>query len=311
MKAKWLNIFAALILIGMIVVVTCSGNPADVLEGEKNKDISQNIQQDVLPKTINPSNLNIHAEKFQTEGNINEAWQINERLILIKHTLNRDYNYYLYDLDTEELKWIIPFTEHAQFEKIAYDGKLIFVAKNDFDCGNYTFPRRLIYNLETNELTDEEMFLQRDVVFGTLGWQYILDDIKIKTEKLILGFDIAEGQVLAGGIRWPLTSVNYMDEKIKIRIYNIIGEAITKTYPEHPIISRISCIPLSSDVPADNVQLFMGDFPYGQCIEEEYLNFNVPSILLELELKKKVSFKVDSGEDNDFSYIIEMRLTDD
>ncbi|RJX17738.1 MAG: hypothetical protein C4570_07735 [Ammonifex sp.] len=100
--------------------------------------------------------------------------------------------------------WIIGFIENAKFEGVE-DGKIVFVAKGDGDCGDFSFPYRLVYDPESGvPARREALFIPagQGVAFGTAGaWQQVLLLVEPRHTELAFGFKPQKGQVLAGATR--------------------------------------------------------------------------------------------------------------
>lgn len=235
--------------------------------------------------------LNIPEDKFKDLGEIEQAWELNDDLILVKHVWNKDWDYYLFNRNTGEINLIVYCIENARLEKFA-DNKLFFLAKGGSDCGNYEFPYRLTYDIGSGELTRSNLYLQRDVVFGTLSWDMVLGEVEAKDNSLSVEFNVAEGQVLAGGLRIPLTSLSYNDQGLSMRVYNATVDKTEVSNPEGCAVEEISIEPIAADAPIDNISLFKEKFPYGGEWQGE-IDLQVPSVRLDMKLRDKVAYNID------------------
>jgi len=240
--------------------------------------------------------LNIPEYKFKDQGEIEQAWELNDDLILVKHVWNRDWDYYLFNRNTNEVNWVVPFIENARLEKIA-DNKLFFLAKGGSDCGNFEFPYRLTYDIGSGELTRSDLYLQRDVVFGTLSWDMVLGKVETKDNSFIVEFNVAEDQVLAGGLRIPLTSVSYNDGRLSMRIYNVTADKTEISNPGSCPVEAINIELIAADVPIDNINLFKKSFPYGGELQGD-IDLQVPSVRLDMKLRDKVAYNIDFAMEN-------------
>lgn len=260
--------------------------------------------------SLDPAGLDIPEDELWTEGgDVTHAWVVREDLVLVRQTRYIDYVYHLFDRRTKEMWFIVSPVEHAQPREVTADGKLIFVGKNDGDCGNFQFPHLLVHDLDNRALRYQELYLARDVVFGMCNWQYALEDLSADQGKVVLDLGLLEGQMLAGGARWPFAIVDYGDDQISLRIFTITSEALERTLTGHPYVEKVKCRPLPEDTPVENTALLTEDFPYGHCVPEDALDGFVqslkgPSVLLELKLRRKAGFRVDVVGETDLTYTI-------
>lgn len=234
--------------------------------------------------------LNIPKDKFKDLGEVEQAWKLNEDLILLEHIWHMDWDYYLFNRTTGEVNWIVPFIENARLEKIA-DNKLFFLAKGGSDCGNYEFPYRLTYDISSGELARSDLYLQRDVVFGTLSWDMVLGKVEAKDNSCIVEFNVAEGQVLAGGLRIPLTSVSYNDGRLSMRVYNVTADKAEISNPGNYPVEAINIAPIAAGAPVDNISLFKDKFPYGGELQGD-IDLQVPSVRLDMKLRDNVAYNI-------------------
>lgn len=251
------------------------------------------------------------GEEFLTapdvKGEIRRLWRVGENYILLENVWHRDYDYWLGNTSTGQKDWIIPFTENARVEKIE-DQEIVFVAKGGGDGGDYDFPYLLRYDLKNKELSSEQIYLQREVTFGTLGWDLLLQDVHLQDEAVILNLKVAPGQVLAGGFRKPLTIVGYQDNLISIRIYSVTPAQSNKQAlePTHPLIKKVEWKALPPDKPVENPALLQMDFPYGALLKN--INFNRPSIEVKIYTKEKVAYNISTNvEDNHLTYTVKFK----
>jgi len=294
----------------LTLLVGCAGLPG-------RDDSRGSIYEDVGTKltSLDPAGLDIPRDKLWIEGDVTHAWVVREGLALVRQTRGIDYIYYLFDQNTKDMWFIVSLVEHAQPREVTADGKLTFVGKNDGDCGSFQFPQLLIYDISNRDLSYQELYLARDVVFGMCSWQYSLGDLRVNQGKIVLDLNLVPGQMLAGGARWPFTIISHSDDRISLRIYSITSEAFARTLTGHPYVSEVKCRPLPMDTPVENTALLTEDFPYGHCVSEERLDdfvqsLKVPSVLLELQLKRKVGFHVDVIVETDLSYVISFKASD-
>lgn len=114
-----------------------------------------------------------------------------------------DYSYYLCDAETGEKDLIVDFMENARFKE-ARNNELVFVAKGGGDCGGYSFPYLLRYDVENKKLSREELYLTRSVAFGASGaWEHVFKGVSLKDGAFAMELAVAPGQVLAGGHKRP------------------------------------------------------------------------------------------------------------
>lgn len=227
--------------------------------------------------------LNIPTkDQFNNQGEIEQAWRVNEDLVLLQNVWGTDYDYYLFNRINSEVKLIVSYIENARLDEIA-NGKLYFLAKGGDDCGNYEFPYGLTYDLGTGELTRSDQYLSRGVVFGGGSWELLLDNVEAGINSIVLELKVAEGQMLAGSLRNPVTSVNYTDNGLSMRIYNVTSGDINVQIPEGSFVQSISCQPLGVGVAVDNIDMFKESFPYGGGLENNP-DLRVPSVRIDLKL---------------------------
>lgn len=235
--------------------------------------------------------LNIPKEQFNNQGEIEQAWRVNEDLVLLQNVWGTDYDYYLFNRINSEVKWIVSYIENARLDEIA-NGKLYFLAKGGDDCGNFGFPYGLTYDLGTGELTRSDQYLSRGVVFGGGSWELLLDNVEAGDNSIVLELKVAEGQMLAGSLRNPVTSVNYTDHGLSMRIYNVTSSGdINVQIPKDSLVQNISCQPLGADVAVDNIDLFKESFPYGGGLDNNP-DLQVPSVRLDLKMSGQLVYNI-------------------
>jgi len=239
------------------------------------------------------------------KGEIKRLWKVGDNYILLENVWYRDYDYWLCNTYTGQKDWIVSFIENARVEKIE-DNEIVFIAKGGGDTGDYDFSYLLRYNLEEKELSRTQMYLQRDVAFGTPGpWSLLLEKVSLQGEDIILNLKVAPDQILAGGFKKPLTIVDYQRDSISMRIYGVT----TKKYdnqviePDHHLIKKVEWRALSPDEPVKNPELLQMDFPYGAALEN--INFNRPSIEVKIYATEKIAYNVSTKiEDDNLIYTI-------
>lgn len=137
-------------------------------------------------------------EQLPTKGEVQGIWKVNEDTVLVEQVWYWDYNYYLCSRKQNKCELIVGPIESARFE--GTDGeRIVFIAKGGGDCGDYSFPYLLTYDLAQGELARSAMFLQRDVAFGSSGWRHLLKGIELTRDGLLINMEVAKDQVLAGG----------------------------------------------------------------------------------------------------------------
>lgn len=240
--------------------------------------------------------LNIPKDKLKEQGEIEQAWEVNEDLVLLQQVWGPDYDYYLFSRNTDEVKWIVSFIENARLEKIMAD-KLFFLAKGGSDCGNFEFPYGLTYDLGTGELIRSDQYLSRGVVFGIGSWEWLLDKVEAGDNSIVLELKVAEGQMLAGSFRIPKTSVNYTEDGLSMRIYNATSDNMNVPVPEGSLVQSISCTPLGADVAVDNIDIFKESFPCGGGLENNP-DLRVASVRLDLKLSGQPVYNIKTIPDD-------------
>ncbi len=103
-------------------------------------------------------------------------------------------------------------------------------------------------------------------------------------------FKVKEGQVLAGGLRRPLSVVDYQDDKLVVRIYNVTGESFEQVV-DNSLINKVTCVALGEDTAVDNLDLLQAEFPYGGGLEDLF-NLPYPSVRLEIILNEKAAYQI-------------------
>ena len=242
------------------------------------------------------------------EGQIERLWRVESNLLLLEYVQARDYVYYLCDSATQEKRSIVNFIENARLEEITEE-EIIFIGKGGDDTGNYRFPYLLRYDLDSGELLEEKLYLQRDVTFGAFGaWEHFLKDVKLANEALSLQFEVAEDQVLAGGHKTPLTVVSVKDNIIAIRIYGIVASTMKEELLQidDKLVEKITWKELPAGEPVDNVVLLEKDFPYGAALKN--MEINEPSLLVEIFCKGKPQFNMETNvEDLVLEYTVSFK----
>ncbi|HQE25789.1 MAG TPA: copper amine oxidase N-terminal domain-containing protein [Candidatus Atribacteria bacterium] len=242
-----------------------------------------------------------------TRGEIKRLWKVRDSYILLEDVWYMDYNYWLCNTQTGQKEWIVPFVENARMEKIE-DNEIVFIAKGGADTGDYDFPYILRYNLEKKGLSRTQMYLQRDVIFGTLGsWDLLLEEVYSEGEDIIINFKVAPHQILAGGFKKPLTIVDYQRDFISMRIYGVTPQSHHNQVlePDHPLIKKVEWRVLSPDEPVKNSALLQIDFPYGAALEN--VNLSRPSLEVKIYIREAVAYNINSKtEDDRLTYIIKL-----
>lgn len=233
------------------------------------------------------------ANAPDTRGEIKRIWKIGDNQVLLEHVWAMDYDYYLGNLSTGQKDRIVSFVENARVEK-AGDREITFIAKGGSDCGNYTFPYLLRYDLKNKEMSTEQMYLQRDVTFGTSGaWAHLLKEVSVQEGwGVLVDLEVAPDQILAGGHKTPLTVVNYHDNLISLRIYGVTcsktGDNVLK--PADPVIERIEWEALPADEPVENPALLQMDFPYGAALKST--DIHEPSVVVKIFTREEVAYNI-------------------
>lgn len=235
--------------------------------------------------------LGILVDERDGKGEIRQAWQLSNRLILLKQVHREEISYYLYHTDTGKLLLIVPPKENACLEKVAGE-RLFFVAKEVDEAGEQAFPHLLVFDLGTYKVfREQDVFIRRDVVFGGLGSPGLtLNGIYPRGDDVVLDFTYAKGET-ASGTR-PLTVADYSGKKLSLRIYNATApEGTLPTTGEESLVGRISCKDLSALFPVDKIPLLRGGLPYGVGWQGE-IDFEHPSIRVEIRLRERASYHV-------------------
>lgn len=192
-----------------------------------------------------------------------------------------------------------------EVEKVG-DKEIVFIAKGGDDCGNYTFPYLLRYDLEDKKMSQEQMFLRRDVTFGTsAAWAHLLKEVRVWDGWVFVDLEVAPDQVLAGGHKIPLTVVGYQGNLITMRIYGVTcsntGSKVLE--PADPVVKRIEWEALPADEPVENPALLQTDFPYGAALKS--VDLNEPSIVVKIYTKEEVAYNIATRlMNNDFTYAV-------
>ena len=282
---------------------------ADVHWDEEKRSVSV-YSEDWLPRLA--GSLDRAAKEFafapDIEGQIERVWRVDSDFLLLEYVRSMDYVYYLCDINLQEKNHIIGFIENARLEEIK-GKKIVFIGKGGGDTGNYRFPYVLRYDISNDELSEEKLYLQRDVVFGAFGaWEHILKDVKLDNEELSVQVEVAEDQVLAGGHKTPFTVVSTKDNIISIRIYGIASSMMEEglLQVDHKLIEKIEWKKLSSEEPVDNVALLKEDFPYGAGLEN--MEIDEPSLLVEIYCHSKPQFNIETKfEDLVLEYTVRLK----
>ena len=253
------------------------------------------------------NDLSIPADELEGQGEIWQAWQLNNHLILLKQVHQLESSFYLFHADSGKLLLIVPPKENACLEKVAGE-KLFFIVKDVDENGDQGFPHRLAFDLATYKTArEQEVFIRRDAVFGGMGSPLLtLNGIYPRGDDVVLDFAYAKGEALTG-IR-PLTVADYSGRKLSVRIYNATApEGALPATVEDSLVGRISCTDLSPLFPLDKMPLFRGGFPYGTGWRGE-IDFERPSIRVEMSLKEKASYHVKTVlRATGLVYVIEFR----
>lgn len=279
--------YATTLFIGLVILVfLVLGCTTEQTSYNNDKLVQEQTKSRVIPI----ESIEIPKDQLKNQGQVEQAWRVNEDIVLLEQVWHQDYDYYLLDNQTGHMEWIVPFIENARLDTIA-DKTIQFIAKGGGDCGDFEFPYRLIFNLDEKNLTREALFLQRGVVFGTITWEQALTKIEPGEAKVKLVFKVKEGQVLAGGLRRPLSVVNYEDDKLVVRIYNVTGESFEQVVDNSSLIEKVTCVALSQDTAIDNLDLLKEDFPYGGGQKDRF-NLQYPSVRLEIVLNEKAAYQI-------------------
>lgn len=241
------------------------------------------------------------------KGEIKRLWKAGDDYLLLENVWYMDYNYWLCNIHTGQKDLIVPFIENARIEKIE-NNEIVFIAKGGSDNGDYDFPYFLRYNMEDKSLSREPMYLQQDVTFGTLGsWNLLLQEVYLQDGDVIFDLKVAPDQVLVGGLKKPLTIVDYQRDSISMRIYNVTTNGHDNQVLElnHPLIKKVEWRALSPDEPVQNLELLQKDFPYGAALEN--INFKSPSVEVKLYTTEEIAYNVTTKiEDDNLSYVIKL-----
>lgn len=235
--------------------------------------------------------LDIPVDELEGAGEIRQAWQLSENLVLLNQTQGQTNGFHLFHADSRKVLPIVSPTEHAVLEKVVGD-KLFFVVKEVGENGDQEFPQRLVFDLATYKTAREkEAFIRRDVVFGGVDSPLLtLDGIYPRGDDVVLDFAYAKGETPTG-IR-PLTVADYSGRRLSLRIYNAAArEGTLPAAGEDSLVGRISCTELSPLFPPEQIPLFKGRYPYGAGWRGE-IDYERPSIRVEISLREKASYHV-------------------
>ncbi len=244
------------------------------------------------------------------KGEVKKLWRVGERCFLLEHVWNMDYSYFLCDAETDEKDLIVGFLESARLKE-AGDDELVFVAKGGGDCGDYSFPYLLRYDVENKKLSREELYLTRSVAFGASGaWEHVFKGVSFKDGAVALELAVAPEQVLAGGHKRPFTVVDRRHDGLTVRIYGVrcpkSSEGELK--PDHPLIERISWRALPAQEPVANEDLLKEDFPYGAALKSTAA-IQGPSLLVEIDTKGEPVYNIDTSStpNHKLTYIVKIK----
>lgn len=244
------------------------------------------------------------------EGEVKKLWRVGEHRFLLEHVWNMDYSYFLCDAETGEKDLIVDFMENARFKE-ARNNELVFVAKGGGDCGDYSFPYLLRYDVESKKLYREELYLTRSVAFGASGsWEHVFKGVSFKDGAVALELAVAPEQVLAGGHKRPFTVVDRRHDGLTVRIYGVrcpkSSEGELK--PDHPLIERISWRALPAQEPVANEDLLKEDFPYGAALKSTAA-IQGPSLLVEIDTKGEPVYNIDTSStpNHKLTYIVKIK----
>lgn len=224
-------------------------------------------------------------------GELRQAWQLRENLILLHQVREAAHSFHLFHADTGKQVPIVPAAEHAVLEKVAGD-QLFFAVKRVGANGNQEFPQRLVFDLAAYKVTREkEAFFRRDTVFGGVGSPLLtLDGIYPRGDDVVLDFAYAGGQAPTG--IHPLTVADYSGRRVVLRIYNAGGRgAASAAVGEESLVGRISYTELPPFYPPELVPLLRGRYPYGAGFARD-VEFERPSVKIEINLREKAAYHV-------------------
>jgi hypothetical protein len=236
------------------------------------------------------------------DGELYQAWAIGDRFLLLEQAQGLDNAFFLYDRSEKDAKCIIGFTENAGFEGVE-EGKIIFTAKGDGDCGDYAFPYRLVYDPESGDAAQRQALfvpVGQGVAFGTAGaWRQELFQVETRHTELVFGFKPQKGQVLAGGHKRPLTTIDYdpAARELVLHFYNVepSTEVIPgKTVPVsgHRFIAEYRIEAFPGGCEPENPSLLAQDLPYGLNITDTGALKVLPSIKVFLKLDGEPSYSI-------------------
>ena len=210
-RVRWRFSLGSLkLLIGwvMIFLLMGCGGLAD-LESVNNGEATPDLVDVLLP--------------FPVEE-VTQNWDVGEGVVLIERVVNRDRWFYLHGWRKDEALCII-FPEDSAVFLGREEDKLVFIGRGGYDTANYDFPYRLSFQLDTGSLAREEIYLPltRSVAFGKIGWQQDLVGLEVGEKEVVFDFFPRQGEVLAGGQNYPLTTINYLEEsgELVLRFFNV------------------------------------------------------------------------------------------
>ncbi len=238
------------------------------------------------------------------EGQVNQVWQVEEHLFLVELVNNMDNSFHLYHEDEGREECIVTFVENATYYG-TQDETLRFIAKNDYDTGDYEFPRVLLHSIHTGEQTSEDLFLplMQPVALGKSGWNLVLTGCEVNPGELVFEFAPRADAVLAGGFSRPRTTVRSLEgeEGLRFRFYSMeIGEnALGDALPALegvPAIMGVEAEELSGrEVPADDAALFAEAFPYGLESRDPPSEWDGPVLEVVVRTKGAECYNVESS----------------
>ncbi|MDI6631922.1 MAG: hypothetical protein QME13_05760 [Thermoanaerobacteraceae bacterium] len=255
---------------------------------------------------------------------VKQVWRIDDRFVLVEQVQNQDNAFFLYDRSEEKAACIVGFAENARYEG-RKGGTLMFIAKGDGDCGDYSFPYRLVCRLGSREMPrGEPLFLPatQGVAFGAVGaWTQVLCKAEPGGREFTFKLEPQEGQVLAGGHKKPLTTVGYDPKanELVFRFYNVepgpglvLGEPVT--VPGHRFVEeyRIEALPAGRE--PEDPALLKQDFPYGLNLADTGTLSGQPSVRVALKLRGNLRYSVvsllhhpEDGSKTILEYIVSFR----
>ncbi len=236
----------------LLLLVGCGGLTNS--ESIKNGETAPNISDIMLP--------------FPREE-ISQSWDVGDGVVLIERASNRDHWFYLHGWHKDKAVCIIFPDDSAVFQGREGDS-LVFLGRGGYDTANYDFPYRLFFKLDTGSLEREGMYLplNRSVAFGKSGWQQDLVGLEVGDKEIIFDFLPREGEVLAGGQNFPLTTINYLEDsgELVLRFYNV--REMLKDWERSQLpVAGIRELPGREAGRLDSTLLGKG-FPYGLLITD-------------------------------------------